>query len=241
MEIKRIGENEIRCALTETEIQQMGFDIDEIIGNTEITQQFMKVVLKLVEEQEQISLDYMAPMVKAELLQDHSMAITFGDNTEATIKSLLGTMESLINDMSPERVAEIRNMNSVQRQELIDEMMRVGEQSLKQQKKAVVHEEERANEPMRCALRFADMKHVIGISKVCFPGKVPESALYKLEDAFYLILDFTGFAKEEMRTFAFGAVEYDEMHYSDEAQIAYILEHGNYIMRKDALQMLMQL
>ena len=33
MEIKRVGENKIRCALTEDEIREMGFDIDEIIGN----------------------------------------------------------------------------------------------------------------------------------------------------------------------------------------------------------------
>lgn len=46
MEIKRVGENKIRCALTEDEIREMGFDIDEIIGNGEATQKFMRVVLK---------------------------------------------------------------------------------------------------------------------------------------------------------------------------------------------------
>ena len=57
MEIKRVGENKIRCALTEDEIREMGFDIDEIIGNGEATQKFMRVVLKIVEEQENISLE----------------------------------------------------------------------------------------------------------------------------------------------------------------------------------------
>ena len=49
----------------------MGFDIDEIIGNGEATQKFMRVVLKIVEEQENISLENISPMVKAELLSDH--------------------------------------------------------------------------------------------------------------------------------------------------------------------------
>ena len=52
MEIKRVGENKIRCALTEDEIREMGFDIDEIIGNGEATQKFMRVVLKIVEEKQ---------------------------------------------------------------------------------------------------------------------------------------------------------------------------------------------
>ena len=30
MEIKRVGENKIRCALTEDEIRKMGFDIDAV-------------------------------------------------------------------------------------------------------------------------------------------------------------------------------------------------------------------
>ena len=65
MEIKRVGENKIRCALTEDEIREMGFDIDEIIGNGEATQKFMRVVLKIVEEQENISLENISIYCKA--------------------------------------------------------------------------------------------------------------------------------------------------------------------------------
>jgi len=78
MEIEHIGDNKIRCALTEQEIESLGYDIDEIIANSEITQEFMHTVLELVEEQEHIQMEGISPMVKAELLQDHSMAITFG-------------------------------------------------------------------------------------------------------------------------------------------------------------------
>lgn len=42
MEIERLGENKIRCALSEEEIREMGYNIDEIIGNTEVTQEFMQ-------------------------------------------------------------------------------------------------------------------------------------------------------------------------------------------------------
>ena len=49
MEIKRIGENQIRCALTEKEIQEMGFEIDDIIANSEMTQKFMHLVIDRVE------------------------------------------------------------------------------------------------------------------------------------------------------------------------------------------------
>ena len=47
MEIERLGENKIRCALSEEEIREMGYNIDEIIGNTEVTQEFMRAVVEL--------------------------------------------------------------------------------------------------------------------------------------------------------------------------------------------------
>ena len=56
MEIERLGENKIRCALSEEEIREMGYNIDEIIGNTEVTQEFMRAVVELVEEQGNISM-----------------------------------------------------------------------------------------------------------------------------------------------------------------------------------------
>ena len=54
-------------------------------------------------------------------------------------------------------------------------------------------------------------------------------------------MDFSNFAKEEMRTFAFAAVEYDDGRFSNEGQIAYIVEHGQSIVRKEAIQTLMAL
>ena len=44
-----------------------------------------------------------------------------------------------------------------------------------------------------------------------------------------------------MRPFAFGTIEYDDAHYSDQGHIAQIKEQGICIMKKQALEMLMQL
>ena len=44
----------------------MGYNIDEIIGNTEVTQEFMRAVVELVEEQGNISMQNISPVVKAQ-------------------------------------------------------------------------------------------------------------------------------------------------------------------------------
>ena len=96
-------------------------------------------------------------------------------------------------------------------------------------------------DPMICALRFSSFENMRRMSLLAFRGKIPKSSLYKMDGAYYLILDFTGFAKEEMRPFAFGTIEYDDAHYSDQGHIAHIREQGICIMKKQALEMLMQL
>ncbi|MCI5874819.1 MAG: adaptor protein MecA [Roseburia sp.] len=230
MEIKRIGENKVRCALTEDEIRELGFDIDEIIGNSETTQQFMRVVLGLVEEQEHINIEDISPMVKAELLQNHSMAITFGADSELSFKELVDTMSHIVSQLEPKRL-----------EELTAEARREKQGNQEKQQKQRAGSAKHIAEAMICALRFDTLENMRHMSRVCFPGKVPKSSLYKMQKKYYLILDFTGFTKDEMRPFAFGTVEYDNGHYSDTAQIAHIMEQGTCIMKNNALEMLMQL
>ena len=218
MEIEHIGNNRIRCALTEEEIRQLGFDIDEIIGNSETTQQFMRTVLGLVEEHEHISAENISPMVKAELLQNHSMAITFGSEKDFSFRDLIETVHQIMSQINQ---ADQEEAEGQHREE----------------------EEDRQEvpEPMICALRFPGFEDMRRMSQVCFPGRMPKSSAYKLDDSYYLVLDFAGFSREEMRPFIFGAVEYDDAHYSEAGQIAHIEEHGVCIIKNQAIETLMQL
>ena len=210
MEIEHIGDNKIRCALTEQEIESLGYDIDEIIANSEITQEFMHTVLELVEEQEHIQMEGISPMVKAELLQDHSHMISQLDPDAASGKT-----------------AKAEEGNAQAAADTADTAAAAG-----------TH---KRTDPMICALRFSSFENMRRMSLLAFRGKIPKSSLYKMDGAYYLILDFTGFAKEEMRPFAFGTIEYDDAHYSDQGHIAHIKEQGICIMKKQALEMLMQL
>lgn len=231
MEIRRLGGNRIRCALTESEIRAMGFDIDNIIENSEVTQQFMRSVLTKVEEQENISLENVSPVARAELLQDHSMAITFGGDSDHLYKSLVDTVSQLVGQMEPGKLEELIRQSREAKQ---SDAKQPGEKHGTDRKK-------RWNEPMQCALRFVSLEHAVRMSRVCFPDRKPKSSLFKFDAAYYLLLDFSGFSKEEMRPFALGAAEYDSGRVSEDTRIAHIREHGKCIVKSDALGMLMQL
>lgn len=243
MEIKRISENQIRCALTEAEIREMGFEIDDILGDSEMTRRFMRVVLDTIEEQENINMDQISSMVRAELLQDHSMAITFGGDNEISFKDLLETVNQLVSQLNPERVEEFRKASKEQKRQVIEALLDDCRKRMSKDEEAREEEPEEnfAKGTMTCALVFLSMDDMVDLCRKCNYGKFPHSSLYKLDGFYYIILDFEGFTKKEMRPFAVTFMEYDEGHISDDSQLANIMEQGDCLIKKEALQIMGQL
>lgn len=233
MDIKRLNDNQIRCALTEAEIEEMGFSIDDIIGNGEITQRFMRVVLEKVEEQEAINVELLSPMVRAELLPDHSMAITFGGITEEEKKGMFGKILEMMNQMA----GKTETSTEPGCQGCEDKEEEVFEQKLED-----TADEEVFKKSTQLALAGNSIEDAVRMSKL-FLGKekVPQSSLYKMNDKYYLIMEFKGFSKNEIKLLAFTAVEYDNARIATPAGIAYIKEHGKCILVKDAICDLIQL
>lgn len=217
MDIKRLNGNQIRCALTEAEIEEMGFSIDEIIGNGETTQKFMRVVLEKVEEQEAIDVELLSPMVRAELLPDHSMAITFGGITEEEKKGMFGKILEMMNQMAGKTPAIEEKLEDSGEEEIFEESTQL-------------------------ALEFHNIEDAVRLSKL-FSGKakVPQSSFYKTDDKYYLIMEYKGFSKQEIKPLAFMAVEYNNRRIAAPAGIAYIKEHGKCILAQDAICDLVQL
>jgi len=237
MDIKRLTGNQIRCALTEAEIEEMGFTIDEIIGNGETTQRFMKVVLEKVEEQEAIDVELLSPMVRAELLPDHSMAITFGGITEEEKKGMFGKILEMMNQMvgktgQPELGMPADLTTSTEAEEKLTS----------DDRSEAADSDEILTKSTPLALECGSIDDAVRVSRL-FLGKekVPQSSFYKTEEKYYLVMDFKGFSKQEMKPLAFTSVEYNNRRIATPAGIAYIKEHGKCILAEDAICDLVQL
>jgi len=237
MDIKRLKGNQIRCALTEAEIEEMGFTIDEIIGNGETTQRFMKVVLEKVEEQEAIDVELLSPMVRAELLPDHSMAITFGGITEEEKKGMFGKILEMMNQMvgktgQPELGMPADLTTSTEAEEKLTS----------DDRSEAADSDEILTKSTPLALECGSIDDAVRVSRL-FLGKekVPQSSFYKTEEKYYLVMDFKGFSKQEMKPLAFTSVEYNNRRIATPAGIAYIKEHGKCILAEDAICDLVQL
>lgn len=147
---------------------------------------------------------------------------------------------------------EFRNLSKEERQGVLDAFLdkeegHTGTESSRREtgkenkKKPSKQQKELKKRQMICALRFFNLDEASRMGRACFEEIFPKSSLYRLEGAYYLIMDFSKFPRDEMRAFAFGAVEYDAGRISEIGQISYIREHGDCIVKKEALQTLMAL
>lgn len=232
MEIKRLKDNQIRCALTEEEIEEMGFCIDDIIGNNETTQHFMQEVLEKIKEQEGIDTTLLSPMVRAELLQDHSMTITFGGITEEEKRGMFDKIMEMMEQMAGKSAAQKENNVSKPKAEL------------KKDKDTVVSEpmEVFPELPAQLALELASIGDGVRVAKL-FEGEqhVPQSALYKLNGQYYLLMELSDFSKQEIKPLVIAAIEYQNQRIATESKLAYIKEHGKCILKQNAISDLIQL
>ena len=58
MEFSRDGQHTIRCVITEDEILELGFTLDEIVSNGARTQEFMNQIFDLAEQEFETKFDY---------------------------------------------------------------------------------------------------------------------------------------------------------------------------------------
>lgn len=214
MDIKRLGENSVRCVLTEEEIHDMGFDIDEIISDSTKTQEFMQEVLELVEESEDIKFEKLSPMVQAELLPNHQLAVTFGADSEAGIRSIVDTIRQMMNGISADKKT---NAEKEEKNNLLEQ-----------------NQEERKV----CSLCFLNLDEVIRFCRGSVGLKMPKSMLYKWREEFELILDFSEFTEDEIKSYAFVTGEYGKRYEFGEARVAFIMEHGQVILKEDVIDVL---
>ena len=243
MDIKRISDSQIRCAITEEEIVEMGFDIDEIIGNTDETQKFMGVLLDKIKEQEAIDVELLSPMVRAELLPDHSMTVTFGGITEEDKKTMLDKVLEMMDRLSAKvgAVGEMADDLKKAQAERAEKLQSVVDEAMSEMEQEIASEDI-FTEPTPFALEFERMEAAIRVSRLfCGKEEVPPSELFKLNEKYYLLMDLQYLSKMGLRPFALAAVEYHTRHIATKAGIAFIREHGRCIIGAYAIEALMQL
>ena len=220
MEFSRLGKHTIRCVISEDEISDLGFTLEEIMSNGERTQEFMNQIFDLAEQRFETKFDLGIKTVRADFMSDHTLSLTFSEHpgAEGMMEHLKDIVNGLLNSIPQQKWEEIRSAKEKQQNGVPTDEVRV-----------VV------------TLVFADMDTLIRFAKQVAMEEIPPNKLYKYKTEYMLIVDFSNTSEPDVRRLSSLTDEYASDILVGLERKAHIEEHGELILNKHALEQLRQL
>lgn len=218
MKFSRIGKHTIRCVISEDEITDLGYTLEEIMSNGERTQEFMNEIFDLAEQRFDTKFDFGVKTVRADFLADHTLSLTFSEHpgSEEMMEHLKDIVNGLINSIPQQKWNEISEAKKQQEQE--DDEMRVF-----------------------VMVVFDEMDTIVRFAKQVTLQDWPFNSLYKMQNRYYLILDLTNQLESEVKRLSAVTDEYATDLLVGAERKAFIEEHGNAILKEAAIEQLKQL
>lgn len=218
MEFSRNGKT-IRCVISEQEIEALGYTIDDIVSNGTRTQEFMNQIFDMAEEEFQTKFDLGIKAVRADILPDHTISLTFSEQPggEGMMEHLKDIVNGLLNTIPKQKWDEIKAIQETK--------------------------EPGPNRTGRIIVLFAfeDMDTMMRYAKNVCMEQIPFNQLYKLDDAYFIMTDMTDCDEMEVKRLCSLTDEYAADVFVGAEKRAYIYEHGKEILKEHALEQLREI
>lgn len=217
MKFSRIGKHTIRCVISEEEITDLGYTMEEIMSNGERTQEFMNEIFDIAEQRFETKFELGVKTVRADFLPDRTLSLTFSEHPES------GEMMEHLKDI----VSGLLNSIPQQKWEEINE--------------AKKQQNEQDGACVFVILVFENMDTMIRFAKQVPFKECPPNSLYKLEDTYYMIMDLSNQLESDVRKLSAVTDEYVSDLLVGTERKAFVEEHGSVILRTSAVERLREL
>lgn len=217
MKFSKIGKHTIRCVISEQEILDLGYTIEEIMSNGERTQEFMNQIFDMAEQKFETKFELGIKTVRADFMSDHTLSLTFSEHpgSDEMMEHLKDIVNGLMNSIPQQKWAQI---NEARQNGSIEKPVNT-----------------------YAAIVFSDFDTLLRYAKNIATQDLPPSQLYKYEDTYMLILTFSEMEERSLKRLSNVTDEYAQDILVGAERKAFIQEHGTCILKKDALQQLRQL
>lgn len=262
----KLDEETIRCLINKDEIDQMGFDVEYIGQNDDAMNDFLNAIIEdslnyVSWNPEHGVQNYVARSLPADqfLL---TISCTFPEDAINRDLKQIGKMtQALKKTITEERINEIFNMDGEEKEKAFEALTRdlhnVCNGNI-DQLDSIKDKEDRPEAPGKTnddstkktvgkklsvrvtdqVITFFDFSALIAFANA-IPGKMHyPSDLYKLEDAYKLVIRMGEAKEEEVVSFSLLTEEYGGRATTLAYEEAYLKEHGKLLMIEDALSKL---
>ncbi len=212
MKFSRVNESTVQCIITEDEILELGYTMDELLSNGTRTQEFMNHIMELAEEEVDFKRGNGMKTVRADIRSDHTVSLLISDRNISTEDGVKNFVKDVVS-------------------ELMKQMPKPAELAAKAAKPEVI--------PSIVALfAFEDLDTLMRYAKQVKEDTLPENKLYKFEDCYFLIMDMTACTEVQVRRLSALTDEYSADVFVGTEKRAFIEEHGQLILAEYALEQL---
>lgn len=220
MKFSRIGKHTIRCVITEEEITQLGYTLEEIMSNGERTQEFMNEIFDMAEQRFETKFELGIKTVRADFMSDHTLSLTFSEHpgSEEMMEHLKDIVNGLINSIPQQKWEEIHGASDAQ-----------GTKEDEGEVRVIV------------TVVFPTMEILCRFAGRIVMEEFPPSKLYKDREGYLLILDLSNAREEEVKRLSLLTDEYASNLYVGAERKAYLEEHAQVILTEQALETLRQI
>lgn len=123
MDFRKLDKNTVQCRMTEEEMNEYGFQIEDFFTDQEKSREFLEQIVEMAEEE--VGYEVESGMVSMQLMRmpDNSLTITFSDHGEDALQNMLHQIQHLAG-MIEDSTAEV-NMDTME-EELKDAIYQKG-------------------------------------------------------------------------------------------------------------------
>lgn len=223
MEFSREGNNIIRCVISEEEIEELGYTIDDIISNSTRTQQFMNQIFDLAEQEFDTKFELGIKSVRADIMPDHTISLTFSEHpgTEGVMDHIKDIVNGLLNTIPKQKWDEIKGIKDAGIPKIEAEYDTIA--------KIVV------------LFAFEELDILMRYAKQVRVEHIPFNQLYKFDGIYFLMMDMTNSEEEDVRKLSALTDEYAADIFVGAEKRAFIYEHGKEIIKERAIEQLREI
>lgn len=212
MKYKKINEATVQCIISEEDMEEYGLTLADIFERNEKGEGFLRDVVERAHDEVGYRLNGDNIAMQITPIRDEGLVITFSDEGIAGFQNMLEHIKEVLSGLDPESMREAANAIAG-----------------KERKQA-----NSIDDTCRMFL-FASMNHVMRYCAAIPSELSVKSHLYKLKDAYYLVIEKHRLSKKNFNKISAQAVEFARLVALSEEKLLYLQEHGECLIKDRAV------
>lgn len=256
MNISRMDDDSIRCILTSEDLEENGLKMEDFLQNSEHAREFLQTIVERAREEVGYEFEGGALAMQVMPLPQNGLLVTFSEKTDSFLKGLSEHLKDLFQMGGDSELTDFmeKNASGKDQAKTVENLLRsiIGnrlEKSLKAaeenniketKKKTIAEKKTPAKLPEILMYRFETLERIEKFCMVAETGRFMKSQIfYQPENKQWFLIIWRGRTSEKLfRKFCAQALEYGILVSDNENQMAYLMEHGECILEKDAVNQL---